>query len=69
METLDYIIKQTDKARRAILERKRLRYSLAKELGLPSAICGTVAGWSEVKIRALADEYQAKQNPEPISVT
>lgn len=65
METLDYIIKQTDKARRAILERKRLRYSLAKELGLPSAICGTVAGWSEVKIRALADEYQARDTQHP----
>ena len=61
METLEYVTKQADKARLAILDRKRLRYALAKELGLPSALCQTVAGWSEVRIRALSDEYHATQ--------
>ena len=68
MNTLEYVTKQADKARRGILDRKRIRYALAKELGLPSALCQTVAGWSEVRIRALADEYQAKQIQDPVTV-
>lgn len=57
MQTLESVTQQADRARLAILKRKSIRYALAKELGLPSVICGTVAGWSEVRIRALAEEY------------
>lgn len=61
MDIVQNLQEQVDRRASGILSRRKVRYRLCKSLGLTSEMAGIACGWSEVRIRTLADEYQAKQ--------
>lgn len=68
MENLAEIEQRIEGRVKNILSRRKVRYHLAKKLGLTSEMAGIACGWSEARIRALADEYQARETQEPVPV-
>ena len=69
MENLNNMEAQVTRRYEGILKRRRARYQLAKELGLPAQYAGTIAGWSEKKIRAVAKEYHNQHSSKPVAVS
>ena len=68
MENLTNIAEQVTRRYEGVLKRRRARYQLAKDLGLPAQYAGTIAGWSEKKIRAVAKDYHSQHSPEPAAI-
>jgi len=68
MENLAAIEQAIESRMKNIASRRKVRYHLAKKLGLTSEMAGMACGWSEARIRTLAEEYQARENQEPVSV-
>lgn len=68
MENIELLEQKVEIKMKGILSRRKIRYHLAKDLGLTSEMAGIVCGWSEARIRTMASEYQAKQAKEPVSV-
>lgn len=62
MDSMINIVKERiEKNRVALLARRRRQYALGRKLGLPSHEAQAVAAWSELRIRAFAEEYHKEK--------
>ena len=51
------VLSRVEKHKKDGLKRRKARYTIARELGLPSTIAKPVSSWKESRIRLFAKEY------------